>query len=92
VTPGAFGLIKAGNVRLGLRFGINYGNYSIMQSGNLKTTLLVLAIGGAVLWKMGAGLFGPAVEPGKVTILTSSNFHEVRKTAKTLLAVYMRPG
>lgn len=62
-----------------------------MQGGPAKS-LLILAVSGAVLWKMGAAMVGPAVEPGKVSKLTSSNFHEVRKTAKTLLAIYMRPG
>jgi hypothetical protein len=56
------------------------------------TTILLLAGCGWGLWKMGTGWFGPAVEPGKVTILTAGNFYEVRRDSGTLVALYMTPG
>ena len=55
-------------------------------------SILILAACGWGLWKMGMSVFGPAVEPGKVTLLTSTNFHEVRRQSGMLIALYMRPG
>jgi hypothetical protein len=64
-----------------------------MKSGNLSLKVILLVAGcGIGLWKLGVKWFGPAVEPGKVTILTSGNFREVQREAKTLVALYMRPG
>lgn len=63
----------------------------VMKSQNLKALLLIAACGWG-LWKLAADWLGPAVAPGKVTILTANNFYEVRKNAGTLLAIYMRPG
>ncbi len=62
-----------------------------MNSQTVKAVLLIAACGWG-LWKMASDWLGPAVEPGKVTILTTGNFYEVRRTAGTLLAIYMRPG
>jgi len=62
-----------------------------MNSPNGKAILLLVACGFG-LWKLAGDWLRPAVEPGKVTILTEGNFHEVRKKAGTLLAIYMEPG
>jgi hypothetical protein len=62
-----------------------------MKSNSLKS-LLILAICGFGLWKMAMRWWGPAVKPGEVTILTGSNFHDVRREAGTLVALYMSPG
>lgn len=55
-------------------------------------SLLILAVCGVAAWKMAVSIFGPSVTPGEVTMLTASNFHEVRKEAGTLVALYTRPG
>ena len=55
-------------------------------------SLLLLAACGLIGWKLVAGLLGPSVTPGEVTILTDSNFHEVRREAGTLVAIYLKPG
>ena len=62
-----------------------------MKSSSLKSLILLAACGWG-LWKVAADWLGPAVQPGKVTVLTTKNFYEVRKTSGTLLAIYMRPG
>jgi hypothetical protein len=62
-----------------------------MKSSRM-TTILLLAGCGWGLWKMTSGWFGPAVEPGKVTLLTESNFYEVRRDSGMLVALYMQPG
>ena len=62
-----------------------------MQSSGIKTTLILVACGWG-LWRMADRWLGPAVRSGEVTILTTDNFGEVRRTAKTLLALYMHPG
>ena len=62
-----------------------------MNSPVLKS-LLLLAACGCGLWLMARQWFGPVVEPGKVAMLTANNFYEMRKTAGTLVAIYMRPG
>ena len=64
---------------------------TVMKSKWIKT-LLILAACGWTVWSMAAGWFRPAVEPGKVTLLTADNFYEVRRGAGTLVALYMRPG
>ena len=63
-----------------------------MDSSASAKTLVVLAACGWMLWKMADKYLGPAVEPGEVSILTADNFGEVRRSAKTLIAIYMRPG
>ena len=64
----------------------------IRMSSSPVKTLAILAACGWMLWKMGDQWFGSPVEPGKVTVLTADNFKEVRRTAGTLIALYMRPG
>jgi hypothetical protein len=63
----------------------------VMRSNSLKS-FLILAACAAGLWKMAAWWWGPAVKPGEVTLLTASNFHDVRREAGTLVALYMSPG
>ena len=62
------------------------------MKGNGIKSPVILAVCGWGLWKMGGSLFGPAVTPGKVAMLTDSNYREVQKSAATLLAIYTRPG
>jgi predicted RNA binding protein YcfA (HicA-like mRNA interferase family) len=62
-----------------------------VNSTRLKS-LLILAACGWGLWRMASRWLGPAATPGEVAILTSENFSEVRRTAKTLVALYMQPG
>ena len=62
-----------------------------MQPNAVKT-FLILAACGVGIWKMAARWWGPAVKPGEVTMLTASNFHDVRREARTLVALYMTPG
>jgi hypothetical protein len=62
-----------------------------MNSGSFKF-FLVLAGLGLAGWKMTSQWFGPAVTPGEVAVLTSSNFYDVKREAGTLVALYMKPG
>ena len=62
-----------------------------MPSSRIKSLLIVAACGWAI-WKMASGMFGPAVTPGEVTMLTAGNFQSVRKEAGTLVALYAKPG
>jgi hypothetical protein len=59
---------------------------------NSMKTVLILAACIGLAWKAGSRWWGPAVEPGKVAMLTSGNFYEVKKSAGTLIAIYMHPG
>ena len=62
-----------------------------MQTPGPKAVLLIAACGWG-LWLMADRWLGPAVEPGKVAVLTPDNFGEARRAAGTLIAFYMRPG
>ena len=62
------------------------------MSTTFSKFIFVLAVCGGSLWKLGSGWFGPVVEPGKVTILTTDNFYEARRNSDTLIAIYMGPG
>ena len=64
----------------------------INMNSNGFRSVLILSLCGWGLWKMTSGLFGPAVTPGEVTMLTADNFPSVRKEAGTLVALYTKPG
>ncbi len=64
----------------------------IRMNPNGMKSLCILAVCGVAVWKMSAAMFGPAVTPGEVTMLTADNFPAVRKEAGTLVALYTKPG